>query len=193
MKSGLRQVNDMINAIGVLETNSISQGIEIADAMLKVAQVELLESKPVCPGKYMTIVFGDVESVESSLRIGREKAGSYYVDDIVIPNVHPQVVHAVAGIPEETDIHAVGILEFFSIAGSIYGADAAVKAADVSIITMRLGIAIGGKSYFIVTGDVAAVRSAVEAGKQTATEHGLLFNHNIIPSPHKALIQKLVV
>ncbi len=182
----------MINAIGVLETNSISQGIEIADIMLKTGNVDLLESKPVCPGKYLTIISGDVESVKNSMAIGRETAGSFFVDETIIPNVEPTVIQAIAGIPDPGDIHAIGVMEFFSIAGAIYAADAAVKAARVSIVNMRLGIAIGGKSVFTYTGDVAAVKSATEAAREVAVEHSLLFNYNVIPAPHKKLIHKLV-
>ena len=40
-------------AIGLVEFNSIAVGIEAADAMLKVSEVELLMAKTVCPGKYI--------------------------------------------------------------------------------------------------------------------------------------------
>lgn len=182
----------MINAIGVLETNSISEGIEVADLMLKAGSVELLESKPVCPGKYMSIIYGDVESVRNSITLGREKAKSFYVDEVIIPNIHPMVIKAIAGIPDPYEFGAIGVIEFFSIAGAIYAADAAVKAANVSIVNMRLGIAIGGKSSVTLTGDVGAIEAATEAGKEVGVERGLLFNYNVIPSPHKKLVEKLV-
>lgn len=182
----------MIKAIGVLETNSVSRGIEVADLMLKSGTVDLLESKPACPGKYITIIYGDVGSVQNSMARGRELAESFFVDQIVIPNVHPQVIHGVAGIPDPYEFGAIGVMEFFSIAGAIYAADAAVKAAEVSIVNMRLGIAIGGKSFVTITGDVGAVKSAVAAGIEEGKEHGLLFHYNVIPSPHKQLLEKLV-
>ncbi|MDO5714563.1 MAG: BMC domain-containing protein [Tissierellia bacterium] len=182
----------MINAIGVLESNSISRGIEVADHMLKSGTVDLLESKPACPGKYITIIYGDVGSVENSMSMGKDMVESFYVDSIIIPNVHPMVIHAVAGIPDPFEMGAIGVMEFFSIAGAIYAADAAVKAANVSIVNMRLGIAIGGKSYVTLTGDVGAITSAVEAGVEEGKQHGLLFHYNVIPSPHKQLLEKLV-
>ena len=45
-----------MEAIGILESNSIAKGIEAADAVLKAADTALLYAKPVCPGKY-TILF----------------------------------------------------------------------------------------------------------------------------------------
>jgi len=66
-------------------------------------------------------------------------------------------------------------------------ADAAVKAANVNIIDLRLGFAIGGKAYVTLTGDVSAVTAAVEAGSRTAAESGLLVSKVVIPRPHASL------
>ncbi|MCF2557300.1 BMC domain-containing protein [Fournierella massiliensis] len=58
-------------------------------------------------------------------------------------------------------MRAVGIPEFFSVTASVYSADAAVKAADVDLVDLRLGTGIGGKFFVILTGEVAAVTEAV--------------------------------
>lgn len=182
----------MKNAIGVIELNSIAKGIESADLMLKASSVELLESKSICPGKYMIIVFGDVSAVESSLEVGIQSSKAFYVDHVLIPNVHEDVVKAIRGIPEIGEFGSVGVLEFFSSTGAIYAADAAVKAAGVSIVDMRLGYAIGGKSFVTLTGDLSAIEAAVSAGEAVGEEKGLLFNVTTIPSPNNQLIRKLV-
>jgi len=51
---------------------------------------------------------------------------------------------------------------------------------------------LGGKSFTTLTGDVAAVKSAVEAGAKTASDKGLLVQQVVIPSPHKNLIPSIV-
>ena len=43
----------MSKAIGMVECHTISTGMQAADLMLKTAEVEILESQPVCPGKYI--------------------------------------------------------------------------------------------------------------------------------------------
>ena len=113
------------------------------------------------------------------------------VDQVVIPRVHPQVIEAIgmSTVPERAN--AVGILEYFSVTASIQGADAAVKAADVTLIEVRLGTGIGGKSYVVMTGDVAAVNEGVAAGAAGAEETGLLVSQVVIPSPHLELFQNL--
>ena len=71
-------------------------------------------------------------------------------------------------------------------------ADAAVKAANVSIVDLRLGFAIGGKAYVTITGDVSAVSAAVDAGSRTAIESGLLVSKVVIPRPHASLREVLL-
>ena len=67
-----------MEALGMIELNSISQGILAADAVLKAANVEIMRAQPVCPGKYVVIVSGGVADVTGmstpvhcSLRITR--------------------------------------------------------------------------------------------------------------------------
>ena len=45
-----------MEAIGILESNSIAKGIEAMDMVLKAADTRLLYARTVCPGKY-TILF----------------------------------------------------------------------------------------------------------------------------------------
>ena len=87
--------------------------------------------------------------------------GEHTVDSVVIPRVHPQVIQAINLSTTPEGVNAVGVMEFYSITAAVYAADAAVKAADVTLIDVRLGIGIGGKSFAVLTGDVAAVEEAV--------------------------------
>jgi microcompartment protein CcmL/EutN len=180
-----------MDAIGFLELNSISKGIEAADAMLKAAQVRLVTAKPSCPGKYNILVTGNVGAVQSSMKAGEAAGGSHVVDRLLIPRIHQQVVEAVnmSAIPER--MQAIGVLEYFSVAASIIGADAAVKAAEIALIEIRLGTGIGGKSFVVMTGDVAAVKVAVKSGELAAEENGMLVSSTVIASPHKELYRCL--
>jgi len=182
----------MLRAIGLVEFTSIAKGIEAADTMLKAADVEILFSTPVCPGKYIVLVHGDVSAVESSVEAGTRVGANYVVDDFILPNVHPGVYPAITSTSTITDIQALGVLESFSIASMIVCADNALKAADVDPIELRLGTGIGGKSFFTLTGDVAAVNAAVEAGAKNSIDKGILVEKVVIPSPSKKLLQSLL-
>lgn len=177
----------MNNAIGMIELSSIARGIYATDLMLKTAYVEVVSATPVCPGKYIAIVHGDVAAVENSVNVGVEAAGEYLVDSFILPNVHPSVFPAITAttMPDETG--ALGIMESFSLATMIIAADAALKAADIQALELRMGSGIGGKSYFTFTGDVAAVKAGIEAGTAIAREKGLLVDIEVIASPSDRL------
>ena len=57
-------------AIGIVETSSIAKGFEIADTMLKTANVRMVVNRTICPGKYMVLVGGEVDAVRSSVDAG---------------------------------------------------------------------------------------------------------------------------
>jgi len=173
----------MYNAIGMIELTSIARGIYATDLMLKTACVEVVSATPVCPGKYIAIVQGDVAAVESSISIGIETAGEYLVDSFILPNVHPSVFPAITATTMPDGMGALGIMEAFSLASMIIAADAALKAADVQALELRLGSGLGGKAYFTFTGGVAAVKAGIEAGKAVVLEKGLLVDIEVIPAP----------
>lgn len=180
-----------MNAIGMIETNCIPAGIEAGDAMLKAANVTLVAAQAVCAGKYIVMVAGDVAAVKSAVGAGAPVAGNYLVDEIVIPNVDEQVIAAVNACTEVGDVKALGIVETYSLATAVISADAAVKAADVNLIEIRLGRGLGGKAFFTLNGDVSAVKAAVEAAKAEGSEHGMMANSVVIPSPHKDIYKAI--
>ncbi len=182
----------MPNAIGLIELSSIASGFESADAMLKAANVDLLLSRSICSGKYMVLVGGEVASVESAVDSGASTAGGALIDRFVIPSVHEEVFAAIgrSQMPEVGE--AMGVLEAFSVASLIQGADAAAKAAAVTLIEIRLAMALGGKAFVTMTGDVASVEAAIEAGTAVIAEEGLLVNAVVIPRPHPDVYREVV-
>lgn len=117
------------------------------------------------------------------MRIGEESAKTNVVDRLLIPRVNPQVIEAINMSSMPSSLKALGILEFFSVTGAIIAADAAAKAANVSLIEIRLGTGIGGKSFVTFTGDVGAVEESVEAGAKTAENSGALLEKVVIAHP----------
>ena len=54
-----------MNALGMIEVQSIPLGVNAGDAMLKAATVQLVTAQPVCAGKYIVIVTGEVSAKAS--------------------------------------------------------------------------------------------------------------------------------
>src|SRR4051812_28498310 len=180
------------DSIGLVELTSIAAGYQTADAMLKAAGVELLLSRSICSGKYMVMVRGDVSSVQAAVSAGVSAARFPGIDSFVIPSLHEGVFPAIAGSSKVEELEAVGIVESFSVASLIEGADAAVKAANVQLIEIRLAMALGGKAFVTMTGNVAAVQSAVDAAAQMVGQKGMLVNKVVIPSPRPELLNEMI-
>ncbi|MGD0038388.1 MAG: BMC domain-containing protein [Bacteroidota bacterium] len=113
-------------------------------------------------------------------------------DTFVIPNVHPDIFPAISGTTQVQMLEALGIVESFSVASLIEAADAAVKTARVQLMEIRLAMALGGKAFVTMTGDVASVKSAVDAAAVVCSERGLLVNKVVIPNPRKELLKEIV-
>jgi microcompartment protein CcmL/EutN len=175
------------NSIGLIELGSIAAGFEVADAMLKTADVELLLSRSICSGKYMVMIRGDVAAVQSAVDAGGQAGGFSVIDTFVIPNVHESIFPAISGAAKVEQMESLGILESFTVAALIEGADAAVKAADVKLIELRLAMALGGKAFVTLTGSVSSVRSAIEVGARIVAAKGVLVNKVVIPNPRREL------
>jgi microcompartment protein CcmL/EutN len=180
------------NSIGLIELTSIAAGFQTCDAMLKASDVELMLSRSICSGKYMVMVKGDVAAVQASVAAGIRGGHFSVIDSFVIPNLHEAVFPAIAGASKVEQLEALGVVESFSVAALIEGADAAVKAANVRLIEIRLAMALGGKAFVTLTGDVAAVQSAVEAGAQVVGSKGMLVNKVVIPSPRPELLNEMI-
>lgn len=176
----------------MIETNSIPAGIEAGDAMLKAASVSLVSAQAVCAGKYIVIVSGDVAAVKSSVEAGRAVADWALVDSIVIPNVSEQVISAMCAATDIGKPDALGILESYSLASAVVCADTAVKAADVTLIEVRLGRGLGGKSFVVLTGEVAAVRFSMDAASKVEDAQGMVARTVVIPSPHPDILKAVL-
>lgn len=181
-----------VRAIGCIELNSIAVGIHAADEMTKAALVELVLARPSCPGRYLIIVAGDTGAVRSSVAAGQEIGGEMVVDWFVLPNVHADVFPALNGTALRTTIDALGVIETCTTASCILAADAAAKAGLVDLLEIRTAAGLGGKAFVVMTGDVGAVKSSVEAGVAGVGDSGPVLSQVVIPSPSEELKARLL-
>ncbi len=179
-------------SIGLIELGSIAAGFQVADAMLKAADVDLVLARTICSGKYMVLIRGDVAAIQAAVDAGTQAGDFSVIDTFVIPNVHEAIFPAISGITKVERLEALGIIESFSVASLIEGADAAVKAANVELLEVRLAMALGGKAFATLTGTVAAVNAAVEAGARVIARKGLLVNKVVIASPRRELLTEMI-
>ncbi len=182
-----------LNSIGLLELSSIATGFLAQDAMLKSAPVELLVARTICSGKYIVAVGGDVAAVSESVEAGASVATGALIEHRVIPQIHPSVFPAVSMAVEAPSAQgALGVIETFSASSIIEVADAAAKTADVLLLRVHLAMALGGKGFVMLTGDVASVQAAVSAGCAVAAEEGILVGSAVIARPRAELLREYV-
>ncbi len=184
-------------AIGMIELTSIGIGHLIQDAMLKAADVRLLMGRSICSGKYIVVVGGNVAPVQAAVHAGLEDAPDGVIDHIVIPNIHPDVFRALGDMVQvnvgaKGEVPSLGIVETFSAASALEAADAAAKAANVTLFRIHIAMAMGGKGLVMMSGSVSDCRSAVETAAEIVREKGLLVSKVVIPRPSRELFAERI-
>lgn len=82
-------------------------------------------------------------------------------------------------------IEALGIIETVGFTSAVQAADAAVKSANVKLGKwIKVG---GGRVCIVMRGEVAAVKSAVDAGVNAAKSIGNVAGSLVIPRPSEKL------
>lgn len=187
----------MIESVGIIELTSVGIGFAVQDAMLKAADVRLLLARTICSGKYIVAVTGRVAEVTAAVNAGIASAPEGLIDHCVLPKIHPAVFKALgqgvelhvppAGTGPDRAPKALGVVETYSGVSTLEGADAAVKAGQVTLFRIHLAMALGGKGYMLMAGSVMDVRTAVEAAAAVVRRKGLLVSAVTIPGPSREL------
>ncbi len=78
---------------------------------------------------------------------------------------------------------AIGLLETRGLTALVTGVDAMLKSANVTLVgpVKQVGNAM---VTAVVTGDVAAVKAATDAGAQAAAAVGEVVSIHVLPRPH---------
>jgi len=83
---------------------------------------------------------------------------------------------------------SIGLLETMGLVPLIYGTDAMLKAADVQLAGPMKGVGSGLVSTTI-TGDVAAVKAALDAGADAANQIGQVVSAHVIARPQQETLK----
>ena len=177
----------MFEALALIEVSSIARGLVVSDACLKKAAVRLLASRPISPGRYITLFWGTVAEVQESYDEGVRIAGDTLVDKLFLPGAHNALLESLTEVGKLPAVLSLGIVETFTVAATLLSADAACKAAEIRLLEVRLATGMGGKSYYMVTGELHDVEAATEAGASLLAPSQLL-RVEIIPRPAPDLV-----
>ncbi len=181
----------MKKALGMIEFKTVASGITATDIMLKTADVEVISAGPVCPGKYLATISGELSAVKAAIEAAEKYNPVMLVDKFLLGNPHESVQPAICGALEVKNKGAIGILETFTAASAVVAADTAAKTALVDLIEVRLAKGMCGKSYVILTGSVSSVTAAIERAK-AGTENGVFLDSSIIAGPDERLWESIL-
>jgi microcompartment protein CcmL/EutN len=181
----------MSTALGLIEFKTVPVGIYATDEMIKAAEIKLLFTAPTCPGKYITIVSGEVAEVETSVKRGVETGGAFFVDSCVIPNISESVIPALTGTVNVPDIRAIGIIETIAAISAVMVADIVAKAAEVHLLEIRMARGLGGKGEIFYTGELGAVEAANKAALEAGGRGSGIVSATVIARPSRALIEAI--
>jgi microcompartment protein CcmL/EutN len=210
-----------LGALGILETTGLTPALVALDALekagaVRVVQAEVNDLLGVC-----LKVVGPTAAVTAALAAARDVAeamGGRPVSTVINrpdaaawkaiespPEFNPLIQQEVVFFPcaelvglserdKETTVNdpaqfALGFIETQGFTAVFEAIDSACKAANVEVLGKeKLG---GGYVTVIVKGDVAAVKAAIEAGRQRVDGLGKLIAAHVIPRPSASVISLL--
>lgn len=176
-------------AVGAIEFSSVCVGYQALDAMLKSSTIDLLLSRQIEPGKHLIAYSGKIADVETAMATAREIGGGYVVDWLTVASVCLAIFPALKGeveLPTEK-IGALGAIETTTAVSAFIAADYAGKASNVTLYRINVTESMGGKGLVLLTGTIADVEAAVEAGAN-ALKKGFLAHAAVISNPEKELL-----
>ncbi|MYA22247.1 MAG: BMC domain-containing protein [Gemmatimonadetes bacterium] len=178
-------------AIGMLETRGMASLMASTDAMLKAAEVQLCGRHGIGSGWLTAVIAGQVADVEAAIRVGEVEANrtGELIGAQVVPRPDARATdampHATGLGAEQVQPQAIGLLETQGLTPLVAGADAMLKAAQAELGGWAF---IGGAlCHAPIFGDVAAVQTALEVGRQAAERIGTVYATLVLPQPSAGL------
>lgn len=181
----------MSTALGLLEFKTVPVGVEASDEMLKAAEVDLILATPVCPGKFISIISGEVANVTVAVNRGLSAGGIFLLGSHVIPNIAEAVMPALSGAVMIDNLESLGIIETITAVGAVMAGDIVAKAGRVKLIEIRLARGLGGKGEVFFTGELGSVEAAGQAALDRLGADGGIVSSVVIARPHKAILQAI--
>jgi microcompartment protein CcmL/EutN len=210
----------MQQALGLVEIKGWSPAMVALDAMTKAADVSLLQVELNDLYGACIKITGATSNVQAAVQAGRAVAEGMRVEvvsDVIMapdrgargayeakaefsPLIEQDVVHVPrptsAQSRQESNVSeqapfAIGMIETQGLTAVIEAIDTACKAGNVEILGReKLG---GGYITVLIKGDVAAVKAAIEAGREKIEGSGLgkLIAAHVIPRPSTQVLSLL--
>ena len=167
------------DAIAVAEFSTIPTGLTAADAATKGAEINLLFTGSIHPGKFLMALEGGVSETELALKAALESGRQTLIDSVHIPFPHPQIRRE-QNLQIDAPEPALLILETLTVPSLLRGLDRALKSTDCILRLKHLADHLGGKSIAVLEGELHDIETA-RLLLQDAISASLLSDLQLIP------------
>ena len=199
-------------SLGFIEAPFLSISAMLAQEAANAADIRILGFEATGNENILIRLAGDVSQVRAALEAAEKLAPSLGVASIITgtiarpaegfdPMIHfpnannplyggrdqllPTDYPANPNPPANMKPQAIGILETQGLTAILEATDAMLKAADVKLVGKeKIGAAF---VTVVISGDVAAVSAAIDAGKQAVGSLGKVIAAHVIARPHDEL------
>lgn len=185
----------MKEAIYIVEYSNIPLGVDMLDKMIKRTEVTVIKAQPICIGKFLIVLGGEVDAMEEAQGVVQEQGERRLISQYLLTNAHKGILayfkraRLSAGYVPVSD--AVGIFEVTNAADGFHSLDAALKSGNVELRKVWLGHFLGGKLCYLLAGSVEDVSMALQAA-ENHLEPKSLVERRVIPSPDPKTLEYLI-
>ncbi len=177
-------------AIATLEFREIPAGMVATDAMVKRSPIALLRNGLISAGRYLTLIGGSTAAVEEAWQEGLRVGGEDLLDEVFLPDVHPQLWHALQGERRPAEGEAMGVLETETVSAVLAATETALKTADLTLMELRFADSLlAGRAVSLLHGVLHDVEAGLDAAVYRLTSNRSAVSHRIISAPHEALFR----
>ncbi|MEG0670404.1 BMC domain-containing protein [Clostridium sp.] len=180
----------MSSSIGVIEFKSISRGIAVADEMVKKAEVEILQFRNICPGRFLVILAGDEGAIKTTLDHGIISGQGHVLDSCIINSAHGNIIQALKNRFVSKVNGAIGIMETNTVSSGLKALDRTLKGANLNLVKLQVASGISGKIVYIISGGISDVEYGMSIAKEIVEDKRIV-DISIIPSPDEIIIKYL--
>jgi microcompartment protein CcmL/EutN len=174
-----------LEALALVELDSVASGLRALDALVKKAPVTVLEANLVEPGKFLVLVAGPVGELAEAFEAATAEVPEAVGARMFLARVDARVVDGLRGRDDrDAAPEAIGLVEGRAVAPLIEACDRSLKDATVRLAGIRVAGGLGGRAYYVVSGRQHDVEAALDAGRTVLEAHGALHRVERIANPH---------
>ncbi len=184
-----------MEALALVEVDSVARGLASLDALTKKAPVTVLEANLIEPGRFLLLFAGGVAEVEESYAEALARAEEGVVDRLLLPRAHEGILAGLRGrtiLRTADELDTLGVIEGQRVAGTLEACDRSLKDADVTLAGVRVAGGLGGRAYYVVFGAQHDVEAAIDAGKSVLETRRSLHRVERIARPHPDMVRWLL-